>query len=158
MTHSPHTTLADLGHTLPTAAAPNYAYTAAVQTGNLLYVSGQLPKRDGAVTSFGLVGRDLSVAEGAAAAELAALNLLAQAEAAVGLGRIARVVKLNGYVASAPGFFAQPSVIDGASTLLRAVFGSPVGDHARTALPAPQLPQNASVELEAIFELTAEPV
>ncbi|WP_449276995.1 RidA family protein [Leucobacter sp. GX24907] len=145
--------LADLGHQLPTAAAPKYAYTATVQTGDLLYVSGQIPKLDGQVASTGLVGRDLSVEEGAEAAQLAALNLLAQVEQAVGLDRVARVVKLNGYVASAPGFYSQPSVIDGASSLLRDAFEDSRGEHARTALAAPQLPQNASVELEAIFEL-----
>ncbi|KAM9863342.1 RidA family protein [Leucobacter sp. BZR 635] len=145
--------LAARGLSLPLAAPPNYAYSAAVLTGNLLFVSGQIPKLDGQLSCHGLVGADLSVEEGALAAELAALNLLAQVEQAVGLSRISRVVKLNGYVASAPGFFAQPSVIDGASNLLRVAFGSEIGNHARTSLAVPQLPQNAPVEVEAVFEV-----
>lgn len=148
--------LNDMGHALPAAPTPNYAYTATVQTGDLLYVSGQIPKKGGEVVSKGKVGADLSLEEGVAAAQIAAVNLLAQVENAIGLDRVARVVKLNGYVASAPDFYAQPLVIDGASSLLRELFGSPRGDHARTALPAPQLPQNASVELEAIFEVTPD--
>lgn len=148
--------LRDLGHELPPAPKPNYAYTATVQTGDLLYVSGQIPKRDGAVASTGKVGAELSLEEGVAAARLATVNLLAQVEQAIGLDRVARVVKLNGYVASAPEFYDQPRVIDGASTLLSELFGSPRGDHARTALPTSQLPQNASVELEAIFEVTKD--
>lgn len=145
--------IATLGHKLPHAAAPNYAYTAVVKTGRLLYVSGQIPKHDGTVAFVGRVGDEVSLDDGVRAAELAALNVLAQVEAHVGLDHVTRVVKLNGYVASAPGFYSQPAVIDGASNLLRDVFGSPVGDHARTALAAPQLPQNATVELEVIFEV-----
>lgn len=153
MSHEIIDNLATLGLSLPLAAAPNYAYTAVVQTGNLVYVSGQIPKLDGKLVSIGQVGNELTVEEGAQAAQLAALNVLAQLEAAVGLDRVTRVVKLNGYVSSAPGFYSQPSVIDGASTLFKNAFGSPIGDHARTALAAPQLPQNASVELEVIFEV-----
>lgn len=148
--------LAQLGLDLPTAAAPNYAYTATVTTGNLLFVSGQIPKADGVLASVGLVGTDLTLDDGVAAARLAALNLLAQVERAVGLDRVTRVVKLNGYVASAPGFFAQPSVIDGASLLMTVAFGPEIGSHARTSLAAPQLPQNASVEVEGIFEISDE--
>ena len=150
--------IAEMGHALPEAAAPRYAYTGAVRTGELLFVSGQIPKRDGRVASIGCVGAELSVEDGVRAAELAALNLLAQVEKAVSLDRVVRVVKLNGYVASAPGFFAQPTVVDGASRLLRAAFGSPAGDHARTALAVPQLPQNASVELDAVLEVADEAV
>lgn len=145
--------LTDLGFELPQASPPTYAYSATAQTGNLLFVSGQIPKRDGEVVCKGRVGENLTLEEGRAAAEIATLGLLAQVEASVGLDRVARVVKLNGYVASAPDFFDQPKVIDGASKLLRSLFGSPQGDHARTALPAPQLPRNASVELEAILEI-----
>lgn len=153
MTSSIAHRFAQSGTPLPLAASPNYAYSATVLTGNLLFVSGQIPKRDGKVASCGRVGLDVSVEAGVQAAELAALNLLAQVEQAVGLDRVAQVVKLNGYVASAPDFYAQPTVIDGASNLMVAAFGKAIGSHARTSLAAPQLPQNASVEIEGIFEL-----
>ena len=96
--------ISELGFELPHAAAPQYAYAATVQTGDLLFVSGQLPKEDGRVVSVGKVGADLTVEEGIKAAQLAVLNLLAHVESAVGLDRVVRVVKINGYVASTSEF------------------------------------------------------
>lgn len=145
--------LARLGIVLPRAPAPVAAYVPAVAAGGLLFTSGQLPFQDGQVAYRGKVGADLSPEEGAAAARLCVLNCLAVARAALGtLDRVARVVKVTGYVNSAPGFTGQPAVVNGASELLVAVFG-PAGQHARAAVGVAELPLDAAVELEAIFAL-----
>lgn len=145
--------LAALGITLPPAAAPAANYVPYVISGNLLYLSGQLPIENGAVAVTGLLGRDVDVARGQRAAELCAINILAQAQAALGdLARIRRVVKLNGFVASMPTFVEQHLVMNGASNLIAAVLGEP-GKHARAAVGMASLPLNAAVEIDAIIEI-----
>lgn len=145
--------LAANGWELPPAAAPKYAYQSVAREGNLAYVSGQIPKLDGAVVHTGPV-TDNDIDRGIHAAELCALNLLSQLEEHVGLENIRTVLKLNGYVSSGEGFTRQPEVIDGASKLIRAVlYGA--GDHARTALPATNLPADATVEIELIVATKA---
>ncbi|MAY61043.1 MAG: hypothetical protein CML29_02440 [Rhizobiales bacterium] len=146
--------LAARGITLPEAAAPAANYLPYVQTGNLLFISGQLPLKDGKLATTGLLGRDVDVETGAKAAEICAINILAQAKAALGgdLERIARVVKLGGFVASAPDFTEQHLVINGASNLIADILGEP-GKHARAAVGTVSLPLNAAVEIEAVIEV-----
>ncbi|WP_416797901.1 RidA family protein [Ciceribacter azotifigens] len=143
-----------MGIRLPVAAAPAANYVPYVISGNLLYLSGQLPMEDGKIAMTGLVGSDVDLAAAQRAAELCAINILAQAKAALGdLGRIARVIKLNGFVASAPGFTEQHLVINGASNLIANVLGD-AGKHARAAVGMAALPLNAAVEIDAILEIT----
>lgn len=142
------TRLSELGLDLPDAPAPVANYVPFVITGKQLFVSGQISR---GVT--GKLGADMTAEEGAEAAKLCALSLLAQAKAATGdLDRIARVVKLVGFVNSTPDFTDQPKVINGASDLMVAVFGE-AGRHARSAVSAASLPGGVAVEIEAIFEL-----
>lgn len=143
-----------MGIRLPVAAAPAANYVPYVISGNLLYLSGQLPMEDGKIAVTGLAGADVDLAAAQRAAELCAINILAQAKAALGdLGRIARVIKLNGFVASAPGFTEQHLVINGASNLIANVLGD-AGKHARAAVGMAALPLNAAVEIDAILEIT----
>jgi len=146
--------LAELGISLPEAAAPAANYVPYVISGNLLFLSGQLPIEGGKVAVTGLVGGDVVLADAQRAAELCAINILAQAKAALSgdLSRISRVVKLNGFVASAPGFIEQHLVINGASNLIANVLGD-AGKHARAAVGVAQLPLNAAVEIDAILEI-----
>ncbi|MDQ0421152.1 enamine deaminase RidA (YjgF/YER057c/UK114 family) [Peteryoungia aggregata LMG 23059] len=146
--------LAALGISLPEAAAPAANYVPYVISGNLLFLSGQLPIEGGKVAVTGLVGDDVVLADAQRAAELCAINILAQAKAALScdLSRISRVVKLNGFVASAPGFIEQHLVINGASNLIANVLGD-AGKHARAAVGVAQLPLNAAVEIDAILEI-----
>ncbi len=150
------TRLADLGITLPTPATPVANYVSFVQSGSLLVVSGQLPLgSDGALAPQhkGKVGGDVSPEAGAEAARLAAINVLAQAQAAVGdLSRIVRVVRLGGFINVAPGFNAVAPVMNGASDLVVAVLGD-AGRHARSTVGVAELPLGAAVEVEAIFEV-----
>ncbi|RCW24812.1 enamine deaminase RidA (YjgF/YER057c/UK114 family) [Ciceribacter lividus] len=142
-----------MGIRLPVAAAPAANYVPYVISGNLLYLSGQLPMEDGKIAVTGLAGADVDLAAAQRAAELCAINILAQAKAALGdLGRIARVIKLNGFVASAPGFTEQHLVINGASNLIANVLGD-AGKHARAAVGMAALPLNAAVEIDAILEI-----
>lgn len=142
-----------MGIRLPVAAAPAANYVPYVISGNLLYLSGQLPMEDGKIAVTGLVGANVDLAAAQRAAELCAINILAQAKAALGdLGRIARVIKLNGFVASAPGFTEQHLVINGASNLIANVLGD-AGKHARAAVGMAALPLNAAVEIDAILEI-----
>lgn len=146
--------LREMGIALPEAPRPVAAYVPAVQAGDLLFTSGQIPLRGGEMAYKGKVGRDLSEEDGYQAARLCALNCLAVARAALGsLDRVRRVVKVVGYVNSAPGFTAQPRVLNGASDLLQEVFGE-AGRHARSAVGAPELPLDAAVEVEMVFEVT----
>lgn len=146
--------LADLGLTLPAAAAPVASYVAAVRSGNLLFISGQLPVENGQMIK-GHLGGTVTLEDGQRAAKLCALNILAQAQAALGdLERITRCVKLSGFVACTPDFTDHPKVINGASDLMVAVFEDK-GKHARAAVGVPSLPLGASVEVEAIFEVAA---
>ena len=141
------TKLAELGFTLPDAPAPAANYVPYVISGNLLYVSGQISPVKGRL------GADMAVPAGAEAARGCGLALLAQAKAALGsLDRVARVVKLGGFVNSTGDFTDQPEVINGCSDLMVEVFGDK-GRHARAAVSAPALPRGVAVEIEAIFEI-----
>ncbi|MGY5777055.1 RidA family protein [Rhizobium sp. LEGMi135b] len=146
--------LKELGIVLPQAAAPAANYVPYVISGNLLYLSGQLPMENGKIGVTGHLGKDVDVAGGQRAAELCAINILAQAKAALGgdLGRIKRLIKLNGFVASTPDFIEQHLVINGASNLLANVLGE-AGKHARAAVGMAALPLNAAVEIDAILEI-----
>jgi len=145
--------LAELGLTLPTVVAPGGSYVPAVRTGQFVYTAGQLPVVDGKLPATGKVGAEVSPSDAAALARTCALNALAAAAAAAGgLDQIARIVKVVGFVASAPGFNAQPQVINGASDLLVEVFGED-GRHARSAVGVAELPLNSPVEVELIAEV-----
>jgi enamine deaminase RidA (YjgF/YER057c/UK114 family) len=145
--------LSDLGVTLPAAAAPAANYVPYARSGNILFTAGQLPLKDGKLQATGLHGRDLDTAAGAEAAKLCAINMLAQAKAALGdLEEIARVVKITVFVASAPDFTEQHLVANGASDFLAAALGER-GKHARSAVGTAALPLNAAVEVEAIIEI-----
>ncbi len=144
--------LRELGLTLPEAAAPLANYLPAVLSGGLLVVSGQLPMRAGAISCVGKLGRDVNPEDAQAAAQLCFLNVLAQARAALDgdLDRIARVVRLGGFVACVPEFTAMALAMNGASDLAVAVFGD-AGRHARSTIGVPSLPGDATVEVEAMF-------
>lgn len=145
--------LNDLGVTLPVAAAPAANYVPFVQSGKLLFPSGQLPIKDGKLAVTGLLGKDVDLAAGQEAAKLCAINVLSQAKAALGdLEKIRRLVKITVYVASAPTFTEQHLVGNGASDFFVAVLGER-GKHARVAIGMAALPLNASVEVEAILEV-----
>jgi enamine deaminase RidA (YjgF/YER057c/UK114 family) len=151
----PSRRLADLGLTLPPVAAPLAAYVPAVRVGNTVWTSGQLPLRDGRLVASGLVGRALDAQEAAECARICALNALAAAASAAGdLDAIAGIVKVVGYVASAPGFTAQPQVLNGASELFGAVFAA-AGRHVRSAVGVAALPLDAPVEVELVAVLHA---
>ncbi len=145
--------LAELGVTLPDAPAPAANYVPFVVAGGLVFVSGQISQGEGGLIT-GRLGEDLDIAAGAAAARACALSLLAQARKAAGgdLDRIARVVKLTGFVNCLPGFTDQPKVINGASDFLVEVFGDK-GRHSRSAVGVPALPFGVAVEIEGIFAL-----
>lgn len=146
--------LADLGITLPAPGSPAGNYIPYVIAGDLVFISGQIPREAGKMKYSGQVGRDLSVEQGHAAARLCAVNLLSQLKAACGgdLDRVERCVRLGGFVSSPPDFFDHPQVVNGASDLMVEVFGER-GPHARAAVGAAALPLNAAVEVEAIFQL-----
>jgi enamine deaminase RidA (YjgF/YER057c/UK114 family) len=145
--------LAELGVTLPDAPAPAANYVPFVQVGNIVYVSGQISNGpDGLIT--GKLGKDMDVAEGAAAAKTCAISLLAQVKAACGgdIDRLKRVVKLTGFVNSTADFEDQPKVINGASDFLVEALGD-AGRHSRSAVSAAALPLGVAVEIEGIFEI-----
>ncbi|AKN15906.2 LysR family transcriptional regulator [Mycobacterium haemophilum DSM 44634] len=144
--------LGQLGIELPQVAAPLASYAPAVRTGNLVYTSGQLPMEGGRLARTGKVGADVSPDEGKALARICALNALAAVDSLVGLDSVTRVVKVVGFVASAPGFNGQPSVVNGASDLFAEVFGDK-GTHARSAVGVAELPLDAPVEVELIVEV-----
>nr|WP_128617330.1 RidA family protein [Mycobacterium lepraemurium] len=148
--------LAELGLTLPKVVAPLASYVPAVRTGNLVYTAGQLPMQDGKLAGAGKVGAHISPDEGRALARICALSALAAVDALVGIDAVTRVVKVVGFVASAPGFNGQPSVVNGASDLLAEVFGEH-GAHARSAVGVGELPLDAPVEVELIVEVGARP-
>ncbi len=151
---SPEQRLEELGISLPEPARPVAAYVTAVRSGNMVYVSGQLPVVDGRPAHLGRLGADgLSLEEGVEAARRCAVNVLAALKAELGeLARVRRVVKVTGFVASAPDFHDQPKVINGASELFMAVFGD-AGRHARSAVGMAALPLGVPVEVEAIVEV-----
>ena len=146
--------LGELGITLPPPGAPGGNYVPFVVVGDLAFMAGQVAREAGKMKYTGKVGRDLTVEEGAAAARLCAVNLLAQLKAACGgdLDRVERCVRLGGFVNSPPDFFEHPKVVNGASDLMVDVFGDR-GRHARTAVGVAALPLDSAVEVEAIFLL-----
>ncbi|OBA58784.1 LysR family transcriptional regulator [Mycobacterium sp. 1100029.7] len=144
--------LGQLGIALPDLVAPLASYVPAVQTGNLVYTSGQLPIVEGKLAGTGKVGAEVSPEDATALARTCALNALAAVNALVGIDAVTRVVKVVGFVASAPGFNGQPGVINGASELLGEVFGEQ-GAHARSAVGVSELPLDAPVEVELIVEV-----
>lgn len=144
--------LAELGVTLPSVATPLAAYVPAVRTGNLVYTSGQLPLEAGTLTHTGKVGAEVTPEEAKVAARRCVLNALAAVDSVVGLESVTRIVKVVGFVASAPGFTGQPGVVNGASEFLGEVFGD-IGAHARSAVGVAELPLNAPVEVELIVEV-----
>lgn len=146
--------LAEQGLQLPPAAAPAANYQPYTVSGKLLFVSGQLPFRDGRIAVTGRLGDGVSLEEGQEAARLCALNILAQAKAACegDLGRLGRCLKLGAFVACTPTFFDHPKVVNGASDLIAGAMGA-AGAHARFAVGCASLPLDAAVEVEAIFEL-----
>lgn len=142
--------LKELGHDLPQPAAPVASYVPSLQTGNLLFISGQLCLKDGAILNPGLLGREVTIEQGQESARRCALNIMALLQNR----KVARIVKLTGFIASTPDFTAQSQVMNGASDLFQQVFGE-AGRHARAAVGVAALPLNASVEIEAIIELEA---
>jgi enamine deaminase RidA (YjgF/YER057c/UK114 family) len=150
---TPEQRLEQLGVSLPTPAAPVAAYLPCVRTGNLVYVSGQVPVVDGKPTQVGRLGETVGLEDGVAAARTCAVNVIAALKAELGeLARVRRVVKLTGFVASTPEFTDHPKVINGASELFGEVFGD-AGRHARAAVGMAALPLGVPVEVEAIVEV-----
>jgi enamine deaminase RidA (YjgF/YER057c/UK114 family) len=145
--------LGELGVVLPQVAAPLASYVPAVRTGNLVYTSGQLPLQAGKLVGTGKVGGEVSPEDAKVMARICALNALAAVNALVGIDAVKQVVKVVGFVASAPGFNGQPGVVNGASDLLAEVFGDK-GVHARSAVGVSELPLDAPVEVELIVEVS----
>ncbi|MGO9928282.1 MAG: RidA family protein [Mycobacterium sp.] len=145
--------LGQLGVVLPEVVAPLASYVPAVRTGNLIYTSGQLPIEAGKLARTGKVGAGVSAEEAGGMARICALNALAAVDSLVGIDAVTRVVKVVGFVASAPGFNGQPSVVNGASDLLAEVFGDK-GAHARSAVGVSELPLDAPVEVELVVEVS----
>jgi enamine deaminase RidA (YjgF/YER057c/UK114 family) len=146
--------LEELGIVLPTPAAPIANYVGFVRSGRLLFVSGQICLSDGALVAAGKLGQQVTVEQGQTAARVCAVNLLAQVKAALGdLDKVVRVVRLGGFINSAPDFLEGPKVMNGASDLMVAVFGER-GRHARTTVGVAVLPSDAAVEVEGTFEVS----
>lgn len=147
--------LEELGIALPAPPAPVASYVPYVTAGNLVFVSGQVTAGPKGLEYLGIVGKNLSVEEGRAAARLCAINVLAQLKMAVGgdLERVRRCVKLTVFVNATPEFAQHPEVANGASDLMGDVFGE-AGRHARAAVGAGSLPRNVATEVEAIFEIS----
>jgi enamine deaminase RidA (YjgF/YER057c/UK114 family) len=147
--------LASIGVTLPTPAAPVANYVAAVRSGNMLVVSGQICfGADGKLVATGQLGGSVSMEDGQKAARACAINLIAQVKAALGdLDKVVRVVRLGGFINSAPGYTDGPKVMNGASDLMVEVFGDK-GRHARSTVGVSALPANAAVEVEGLFEVS----
>jgi enamine deaminase RidA (YjgF/YER057c/UK114 family) len=152
MSNGPHAKLAELGLALPEVVPPVASYVPAVQSGQHVYVSGQLPIAEGKLLATGKVGAGVSAEQAKDLAERCALNALAAVDALVGLENVVKIVKLTGFVASASGFTGQPGVINGASDLFGVVFGE-AGRHARSAVGVAELPLDAPVEVEVIVEV-----
>ena len=145
--------LKQLGLELPAPPKPVANYVPVVRTGDLLFLSGVLPSRDGRLVMTGKLGEDLTVEQGVEAARVAVLNGLSIIRCEVGsLDHVKQIVKMVGYIASAPGFTDQPQVLNGASDLLVSLFGDS-GRHARVAVGAAELPRCAPVELELIVQV-----
>ena len=146
--------LAELGLSIPMAPTPAANYIPWVRTGNLVFIAGQVPMKDGAFRWVGKVGADWTLEQGQEAAREVALNVLSQLKTALDgdLDRVVRAVKLNGFVNCTPDFIQQPHVINGASELMIAVFGD-AGRHARSAVGVAQLPFGVAVEIDGVFEV-----
>jgi enamine deaminase RidA (YjgF/YER057c/UK114 family) len=144
--------LRQLGVELPEVVKPLASYVPAVRGGNLVYTAGQLPMQAGKLAGTGKVGADVTVEQGKVLARMCALNGLAAVDSLVGIDAVTQVVKVVGFVASAPGFNGQPDVLNGASDLLAEVFGDR-GAHARSAVGVYELPLDAPVEVELIVEV-----
>ena len=143
----------ELGLAVPEAPKPVAVYAPGVQVGNFIYTSGQIPLVNGELKFKGKVGKELTMEEGYEAAKICALNCLGVAKSLLGsLDKIERIVKVTGFVNSAPGFTSQPKVIDGASELLGEIFGEK-GRHARSAVGVAELPADAAVEVEMIIQV-----
>jgi enamine deaminase RidA (YjgF/YER057c/UK114 family) len=136
---------------VPPVAAPAGAYVPAVRSGSLVFTAGQLPLVDGALVATGKLGAEVGTEQGRDLARTCALNALAAVDGLIGLDAVAQVVKVVGFVASAPGFTAQPVVLNGASELLGEIFGA-AGRHARSAVGVAELPLGAPVEIELVVE------
>ena len=145
--------LAELGLTLPQAAAPVAAYVPAVRTGNLVFTAGQLPLVDGKIEFVGKVGSDVTPEQAKDMAQVCALNALAAISLVADIDQIEKIVRVGGFVNGIPGFAAIPAVINGASELLIKLFGEVNGKHARTAIGVAELPLNAPVEVEMVVQL-----
>lgn len=144
--------LAELGIELPSVVPPVAAYVPATRTGSLVFTSGQLPIVAGELVASGKVGDEVSADDAYAHARICGLNALAAVDALVGIDAVVRVVKVVGFVASAPGFGGQPKVVNGASELFGEIFGD-AGRHARSAVGVAELPLDATVEVEIICEV-----
>ncbi|MCC7017106.1 MAG: RidA family protein [Rhodospirillales bacterium] len=146
--------LRDAGITLPAAPAPAGNYVPAVVTGNLVFMAGQIPSRDGKLAVKGKLGAEVTLEQGQEAAKICAINILAQLKAAIGdLDRVRRCVRVGGFVNCTPEFADQAKVANGASDLLALAFGD-AGRHARTTVGQAALPLGAAVEIDAIFEIS----
>lgn len=146
--------LAELGVTLPVVTPPLAVYRPATRAGNLVFVSGQLPMRDGAVVHPGRLGDEVTVEQAYEAARVCAINALAAAQSLIGDLEGVRLVRTVGYVAGTPDFTNQPAVVNGASELLRDIFGEDRGIGARLALGVASLPLGAAVEVELLLEVS----
>lgn len=147
--------LAESGYLLPQAPAAVGCYVPATRAGSLVFTAGQLPFRDGALLTSGLVGAQVDAERAAECAAQAALNCLAAAATVCDLDRVSGVVKVTGFIASSPGFTGQPAVLNGASDVMVAAFGDG-GRHARAAVGVAALPMGAPVEVEAVFRVEGE--
>ena len=145
--------ITELGFTLPAVVAPLAAYVPATQVGNQVWTSGQLPVVDGALPATGKVGAEVSAEQAKEYAQIAALNALAAIDAEVGIDNVTRVIKVVGFVSSAPDFYEQAAVINGASELIGEIFGE-AGAHARSAVGVAVLPKDSPVEIEVIVEFS----
>ena len=146
--------LSELGIKIPDVPTPLGSYKPASITGNLIFISGQLPLSEGRLLFEGKLGGDVTVEQGMQAARASSINALAAMSKELGgLDRIKKIIKVTGYIASAPGFHGQANVLNGASDLFFQVFGES-GRHARAAVGVAELPMNAPVEVELIAEIT----
>ena len=145
--------LAEIGLTLPVAAAPVAAYVPAVKTGNLVFTAGQLPVVDGKVVITGKVGAEVTPEQAKDMAQICALNALAAISLVADIDQIERIIRVGGFVNGVPGFVAIPQVVNGASELLIKLFGEINGKHARTAIGVAELQLNAPVEIEMVVQL-----
>lgn len=146
--------LAELGLTIPDAPTPAANYVPWVVTGNLVFIAGQVPFKDGELSHIGKLGDAYSIEDGQVCARIVAINILAQLKAACGgdLDKVTRCVKLGGFVNCTPDFTDMPKVVNGASDLIVDIFGDK-GKHARFAVGAPSLPFDVAVEIDAVFEI-----